>query len=249
MTMVFDRHVALPGSYNIRDLGGYPTKGGRTTAWRRVLRADSLHRLEAAATEKLIEMGLTCVIDLRYEDEVIAGLNPFRGLGTVRYHHISLFDQLRPQQPRPTQESVAEIDLLLARYCKALKERRAAIADVLRIIADTEGLVLFHCTAGKDRTGIIAAFVLLAAGVARETICEDYALTGPLIQPMLDGLIAQARADGRNLDNFLPLLACDPETMKKMLDHLDEEYDGPGPYFELLGLDGETVGRLSRRLL
>ena len=94
--MRFTRHIPLNGSYNIRDLGGYPTATG-PTAWRRILRADSLHRLDDQAMQALHEMGCDTVIDLRRAEETTAQPNPFAtAMPQVQYHNISLFEGLDP---------------------------------------------------------------------------------------------------------------------------------------------------------
>lgn len=237
------RHLRLSGALNVRDLGGYATADGGTTQWGRVLRAASLHRLGAAEMALLAERGLATVIDLRRAGELQEAPNPFsRGEG-VAYHHVSLFDRLAPL------EMVGSPNLLLDLYKVALGERGAEFASVLNLIAEApEGAVLFHCTAGKDRTGLIAAILLLVAGVDRDVILEDYAMTGPLIAPMLDELVEHARARGLDVDGFRQLLTCEPATMAGALDELDAVHGGVEAYLASIGVGDETVAKLRARL-
>ncbi|SMH39118.1 tyrosine-protein phosphatase [Mesorhizobium australicum] len=238
------RLLRLSGALNVRDLGGYATAGGGSTQWGRVLRAASLHRLEAAELEALAGRGLATVIDLRRAGELHEAPNPFSRHGGVAYHHVSLFDRLAPL------EMVGNSDnLLLDLYKIALRERGAEFARVLNLIADApDGAVLFHCTAGKDRTGLIAAILLLVAGVDRDQILQDYAMTGPLIAPMLEELVEHARAKGLNVDGFRQLLTCEPATMEGALIELDTAHGGVEAYLAAIGLPEKTVERLRDRL-
>ena len=243
--MTTTRLIALDGVYNLRDLGGYPAAQG-TTAWRRALRADSLHRLTPATMDHLSALGCSDVIDLRSEDERGAMPNPFAsGLPTVRYHSISLFGGLDPTR---TDHHDAP-DVLLELYCRALEECGPGLVDVLRIIAGADGTVLFHCTAGKDRTGIIAAFLLSLSGVARPDIVADYALTAHQAPAMFDALRREIEAEGREFDTASPLLASRAETMEAFLDHIDTAHGGTEPYLRATGLSDTDIAALRARML
>lgn len=237
-----NRHLPVPGTYNIRDLGGYAA-GQASTRWRSVLRADGLHRLDAAGMDLLVAEGVTTVIDLRSADELAKQPNPFHRNSAVRYHNVSLFADLAPSY-RPGE------DTLLGLYVQALHSRRDAMRTVLTLIADAaDGIVLFHCTAGKDRTGIIAALLLANAGVASASILEDYALTGTMIAPMIEEFLNNAAAQGADIERVRPLLACDPATMSATIAHVESEYGSVGEYLSLVGLAPETVRSLATRLV
>lgn len=238
------RHFALAGAYNIRDLGGYALRGGGSTQWRRLLRADGLHRLAEADARRLAAHGVATVIDLRRQAELDAAPNPFAAFDGVAYHHVSLFDRLDPLA------LAGSANLLHDLYCLALRERGDAFAEVLRLIANApDGIVLFHCTAGKDRTGLIAALLLLIAGADEATIIEDYAMTGALIAPMLENLIREAELRGDDVDAFRPLLACTPETMAATLAELEAVHGGVESYLASIGIDGDALAKLRRRLM
>src|SRR5687768_9347802 len=85
------RHLPIKGTYNVRDLGGYATSSGQTQ-WRRLLRADALHRLDDEGVEAMLASGVTTVIDLRHGDELTHRPNPFNGHAAVVYHNVSLLD-------------------------------------------------------------------------------------------------------------------------------------------------------------
>jgi protein-tyrosine phosphatase len=236
------RHLPIKGAFNIRDLGGYATTRG-PTQWRRLLRADALHRLDEDGVETLLAAGVTTVIDLRHDDEVLHQPNPLNGHSAVIYHNISLLDGLAPSL-------MDDGDVLLTLYKLALLRRQTALAQVLRLIADAPaGAVLFHCTAGKDRTGIVSALLLGLAGVEAGLIVEDYAMTADLIAPIVADITAGAAARGADPVAFQKLLASEPATMVATLAFIDAEFGSVAAYLERIGLDGTTIDRLRNRIL
>lgn len=236
------RHLPIEGTYNVRDLGGYAASGGQTQ-WRRILRADALHRLDEQGVDRMLESGVTTVIDLRHADELAHQPNPFSGHPGVAYHNVSLLDGLAP-------DLMTEGDLLLELYKLALTQRQPALAQVLRLIADAPpGAVLFHCTAGKDRTGIVAALLLGVAGVEAALIVEDYAQTAALIAPIIADITAGAVARGADPAAFQRLLASEPETMVATLAFIEAEFGSVDEYLGAIGLDDQTIDRLRNRLL
>lgn len=241
MNSPLSRHIAIAGAYNIRDLGGYRTPDGET-AWRRVLRADALHRLDAEGVASLVEAGVATVIDLRHNNECAEQPNPFARHHAVRYHNVSLFADLAPTA-EPGE------DALFVLYRKALDERCETIARVLTLIAEAgEGAVLFHCTAGKDRTGIIAALLLAIAGVETALILEDYALTAEMIAPMIEELVEGAKTRGIAAEGFMPFLAAEPATMAMTIEHIETTYGSMRGYLTRIGLSQDTIGKLAKRL-
>ncbi|KQN75168.1 tyrosine-protein phosphatase [Devosia sp. Leaf64] len=236
------RHLPIPGTHNVRDLGGYATAAG-STRFRRILRADALHKLDETGIGNLVDTGVKTVIDLRHTDELAHQPNPFATHDTVAYHNVSLLDGLAP-------DLMSEGDLLLELYRLTLQSRQAAIAEILTLIAAApEGVVLFHCTAGKDRTGIIAALLLGLVGVEPDDIVADYAQTADLIAPIIAEITAGAVARGADPDSFRRLLASEPETMAATLAFIDAEYGSVERYLELIGLEATTIERLRQRLL
>jgi protein-tyrosine phosphatase len=243
--MMSTRHIPVPGTHNIRDLGGYATPSG-LTHWRRVLRADGLHRMTQAGVDQLHALGVRTVIDLRRDHELEAQPNPFRSHPDMNYVHVSLFDQLDVVDASAPRDG--RVNVLLGLYCMALAERGEAIRTILTTIAHADGLVLFHCTAGKDRTGVIAALLLALVGVAREDIVADYALTKTQIAPLLDTILANAAKRGEDMERYQALLQCEPETMQAFLDHLNAQHGGVEPYLAAIGVEPSVIARLRARL-
>jgi protein-tyrosine phosphatase len=231
------RHLPTQGLYNLRELGGYTTQTGQSTQWRKIMRADGLHRLESAAQEDLLALGVKTVIDLRNPEELTQSPNVFANHHQVKYLNVSLFAGLA----RAAQSELNSTpNNLINIYQQALKHSQDEFRTVLKEIASSdEGTTLFHCTAGKDRTGLIAALVLGALGVSEEQIVQDYALTSDYIEPLLEPLRQEAVAKGYDLAWYNQLLTSEAPTMEHTLAHLKDQYGGIEGYWKTLGLEAE----------
>lgn len=238
-TEIGQRVIQVEGAYNVRDLGGYKTKDGRTTRWGVFLRADGLHRLGEAGRQLLIDRGLRTVIDLRYSRELAEKKDVFADSSVVDYRHISLM----------TPEASDRIHHLGKLYIDILDGSQAELLQVFELLADPAGhTALFHCTAGKDRTGTVAALLLELAGVPHETIVEDYALTAVCIAPIMDEL-RQGRPATVSEELYEINLGCEPMNMRDMLNHLKRQYGDAEGYLLSIGLTEEQIRSLKHRLI
>jgi protein-tyrosine phosphatase len=243
-TPASSRHLHLEGTYNLRDMGGYPTLDGRAIRWRTFFRSDSLHRLPPAAQTTLIGYGVRTVLDLRRSDEVQVAPNVFTGSPAMAYHHVSLLmdtPQSRRQAPRPLTDT----------YRVILDQRQEQLRQVLATLAAPGGLpAVVHCTAGKDRTGLIVALVLGLAGVSAATIVEDYALSAQyLVGTYLEEARQRAEKNGVSWEWFQHQVSCPPEFMHTTLQYLDERYGGIAAYVHAIGLSDTQCIRLQEALV
>lgn len=244
--MTRTRHIALEGAFNVRDLGGYKTASGGETPWSTFLRADALHELTPADVETLLDMGLSTVIDLRSNLEITYQPSRFAVHDDVSYNHIPLFDGLAPVDA--FKPSAGEFSLS-ARYIDAVDTCQPALVKVMHTIANApEGLVLFNCTAGKDRTGIIAAALLSIAGVSSEDIITDYALTAEIAGPLMQRLKMAAIQRGLEETTATRLLSSERETMDTFLRHVESRYSGFNAYFERESVNPGYVSQIKERL-
>jgi protein-tyrosine phosphatase len=179
-----DRRIPLRNCANLRDVGGYPAADGRTTRWRTLLRSGSLHFAAEDAARTLDEYGVRTVLDLRTWEEADRAPSPLLARGTVT-HRLSLISEgARGLDPR-----------LDAVYRYLIDERGDAIGQVISMLAAPDALpALVHCSAGKDRTGIVVGLVLSAVGVPDEIVAEDYALSAVYLGPRTPQIISQVRA-------------------------------------------------------
>lgn len=240
------RHIALEGTHNIRDLGGYLTKRGTLTPWRRFLRADSPHRLSIDGQERLRSEGVSTVIDLRSRAEVTRQPNPLAAHPGVHYVNRPIFDELAPHtQAAPSDGG----NPLPAFYRTALDERHEALRDVMVMIAAArEGAVMFHCTAGKDRTGLVAALLLGLAEVGAEDISADYALTERLITGLVAEFLQAAHENGGDVEAYARLLKAPASSMRETLSYVESRYDSVPRYLDLIGVPRGDIAVLRDRL-
>ncbi len=222
------RRLVLEQAVNFRDLGGYPTRDGAMTTWGKLFRADSLDLLTEADLRRLERLGLRTACDLRHPTEADRYPSRFRGHARVAYYHIAV--SLPPaDDPVVPKLGAARYRLL---YPFILDHGAPTFRALFERLADPESYPLvFHCTAGKDRTGVVAAVLLLAAGVDRDTALADYLETRRHIEELRARLEAFVRA--RGVDPARYLIDVYPEAMAGALDHLERRYGTAEDY--LLG--------------
>lgn len=236
----------LPGVHNIRDLGGLPRGGGGRTAPRRVLRACAMQGLAAEGRAALIEAGLSTVIDLRSAAERGAAPPPFAGIAGVETLHLPVFADLAPVSAMLDADPAFTLD---RRYVAALDAAGPRLAAAVAAVGEARpGIVVIHCTAGKDRTGLVAALLLALAEVERTAIVGDYARTGTEGAALIAQLRARAAAhapDPRVLDIILGAPAA---AMAATLDHLDTVHGGARGYLAAAGLAPARLAAAAARL-
>jgi protein-tyrosine phosphatase len=239
--------IRLSGAYNIRDLGGYRTNSGARTRFRRIFRADSPHRLTSPDIETLLKTGLRTVIDLRATHELDASPNQLADLDELEYVHLPLYDALSPDHVHADSD---DPDPLPAFYARTLDSRRARIAEILKAISVAPpGVVMFHCTAGKDRTGLISALLLGNANVRREDVVADYTRTEPLISGLVEEFMELARSSGQDLSAYRRILRARAETMNTVLDEIAVNYSSIQSYLSEIGVGDNVLKILADRLL
>jgi protein-tyrosine phosphatase len=171
------RHVSFEACFNFRDLGGYPTADGGSLRWNTLYRSDTLHRLTPSDVDVFASLGLRTVIDLRSKSELSEYGRLRTDAGTVDWHHSPMLDNLnaRGRTPAavPTEDYAAG-----SFYMRVLEAFRDSVVQTFRLLAGEGALpAVFHCTGGRDRTGMVAALVLDMVGVPDGIIGDDYLLT------------------------------------------------------------------------
>jgi protein tyrosine/serine phosphatase len=239
------RFVPLTGASNFRDLGGLPIAGGsRSTTWGRVFRSDTLQELTEQDVKTVVnDVGLTTIIDLRTSREIRnEGRGPLEA-ESVAYVQLPFIADLEVQDEVP---DAVERDVL-ADYRHMLDTAGHLIAEAVHTIAVSPGPVVFHCAAGKDRTGILAAITESLVGVPRNVIVGDYELTNQVIVEICERL---ARFDTYTNVRVNPPshFRCRPDVMEGFLDTLDERHGGAEGWARAMGLDDGDLTAL-RNLL
>lgn len=241
-----NRLVELEGCLNFRDLGGYPTDSGNTVRWGQLYRADGLHHLSQTDVRHLRdEIGLGDIIDLRSSQELALDGRGRLETERIRFHHLPLFDVDRPTEQRAAAPvaNLAELYLLMAEHAKA------PIRRVIATLANTDSPAVYHCAAGKDRTGVISALILGLLGVAHEVIVADYAAS----RENLDAIVERLQSSEGYADMWKELppdtLHANPETMIETLAGVDARYGGMEGYAREAGLSQAELDALRNRLL
>ena len=244
------RAIPVEGAYNVRDLGGYETADGREVRWRTLFRAADIHALTPAAQATLIDAGVRTVIDLRGSRELVEAASVFKDLSGVQYRpHNMTGDTLIDRWgavPVPADSSIR----LSTMYSTVLDERGEMVKTILETVSQPGTLpAVFHCTAGKDRTGVLAALLLGIAGVPHDRIVEDYALSARFLYGT-----STVPPDGSGADEFPPFEEyqakwCPPAAMGLTLDHVESKYGSIEAYVKSIGVDDSTLTRIRDALV
>jgi len=233
------RALEFPDLLNARDLGGYPTTDGAHTRWRSLLRADDLSQLNAAGLAALADYGVRTVLDLRWPEEATRHPSPLpAALPAVRYTRISLLTHTEDEWRLRSRDAAKELW-----KCAVLEHVRHELHHVLSFIAAAPPEpLLFHCVAGKDRTGLIAALLLALADATPEAIAHDYSASS---ENLREGYLRRyADAEPQRV---LDALRCPEEGAYNMLAFL-ERSGGVRAYLAQIGLRQDEIERLRARL-
>jgi protein tyrosine/serine phosphatase len=237
--------------FNFRDLGGYPTTDGRSLRWGQVYRADGLWRLSDTDVQRFAGLGVRTVIDLRRPDELSADGRVADSLG-LDYHNVNFHAAPWPEHDLGPDD--------MPRY---LADRYADMADggltttnpigmALRLLArDAAVPLVFHCAAGKDRTGVLAALTLSVLGVDDDVIADDYALSAEA-ERRFHAWRRDTSLDEAVEDGHAPawvLNPCPREAMLFFLVELRERHGSLRAYLERAGMTDADLGALRERLL
>lgn len=227
------RHIELEGTQNIRDLGGYPTKDGKQTKWGKYYRADSLHKVSQEGHAFLQkEKSIHTIIDLRLSME-----------GKYRKEDKALYDFYNIPLLDPATFTTKMPKSLVDMYILMLETSKPKFKEIMDIFLKKKGKpVLFHCRVGKDRTGVLAAILLDLAGVSRDIIVKDYALTGEYKKITDEELKNRPPLMSRN--QFKTMLECEPAYMEAFLDYLYEKYGDAAGFLKAIGLMEEEIKAL-----
>ena len=248
-----ERALPLAGGVNFRDLGGYRTADGRAVRWGRVYRAGSLAELTDDDVAYLARLDLRVSCDLRSAEEVerhpdrlppgVTALSRPIAAEVGRLRRVWTLFRLRHRIQ----------ELLQNAYTLMLDQNGPLLAEVISLAADPANLPLvIHCTAGKDRTGLAAALLLLALDVPEETVIADYTLSNHAFDVLAGRMrpeMARLYALGFDEAQLQPFLLAEARTLQGALAHLRRRYGSVETYLRQAGVDDATLERLRENLL
>ena len=255
------RAIELEAGYNFRDLGGYATKSGRSIVWRRLFRSGKLSDLTPGDRAVIRDLEIKSVIDFRRLPERNDapslwhdGHKPYVAThphpNDMAENAASLFGQL-------IYDNVPAKDLMLQVYREMPEDYAAHYAEMFRLLADeAETPLLFHCTGGKDRTGLAAYLILHLLGVDEQTILEDYLLTNILypaddrLMKLVERAITTFKLDNADPEQFRPIVGVEEDYLRTALEQIRKEFGSVDGYIEeRLGVTADTRNKIQENLL
>ena len=242
--MNYLKHLPVPGLSNCRDLGGFACEGG-VTRYGVFLRSEAPCDVSPEGIAYLKDYGLTETFDLRGEAE--AAWRPSALKDAFVYRLISLTGGAETFEKKNLPQGEFSWDKV---YIKRAREHRDWIRSCVNACAEAEGCVLYHCTTGKDRTGILTCCLLGAVGVSREDIAADYCVSQVYLQDMFAAMRSGALTIREGKTHFEDYVFQTPFTaMLKFYDFFVEEYGSVRNYLLDIGVTEETLEKLKSKLV
>jgi protein-tyrosine phosphatase len=267
------RVLKIEGVINFRDLGGYQTNDGFTVSWGKIYRSAQLDRMTDQGAKDMASLGIKTVIDLRFSDEtkryptmrhavpdaeILSWHEEFQDNGADKGDAIKRLWQQSLESNDPAQVREA----MRLNYPKKLYSHQAIYKKMLMRLVEQQTPLVFHCAAGKDRTGVAAALILSLLGVSDELIIEDYLLTQAETENLLSSFHAGGASGPQANSDFQQKLASYPRALVQpvfdadlsyittLMDYVSEQYGSFNQYASrVLGFDADDVARLRQRLL
>jgi len=265
--------IELDGVVNMRDLGGLVTTGGEKVRPHRILRSDNLQDLTPTSVRTLVDdFGVSDIVDLRTHVEVAKeGDGPLLAVPGIRHHHLTLYREDTSESGIPAAERALpwETDEQRAReeaerneahrrshdefwsehYLSYLATRPDSVVAALRAIASSEGAVIVHCAAGKDRTGTVVGLALKVVGVPDDLVVADYAASAERVSLIMERLRAKSAYADNLKDKTVAQQSPTNDTMRMLLAALDEGYGGARGWLDEQGWSEADTEGLRRKLL
>ena len=250
--------IHLKGTTNTRDIGGYETGELATIRSGQIIRSDNLSRLSSGDFQKLEEMGLKTVIDLRSEQERDHSPTVWQGDNPPQFYHFPIGDSKNEwfaAQDRMMKlnrfSKKQSLEHMVEGYRMIAEEGTSSYQKLMEVVLDESNWpVLIHCTAGKDRSGIGVALILEAIGVDRETIMDEYLLTNEIsrIEDKAVFLSKKSKksvrgskfSNGVSPSAWLPIVGVDARMLEAYYAAVDQNYGSMDAFLTELGVDQDA---------
>jgi len=250
-----ERVIHLEGTSNTRDIGGYQTSDRRIVRWGQIIRSENLSRLTADDFQKLEEMGLKTVIDLRTQREHDQSPTVWIGDSPPRFYHFPIgdahndwFNAQRKMMKgnRFTEEQASEH--MVEGYRMIAEEGPPSYQKLMALVLDQSNWpILIHCNAGKDRAGVAVMLIMEALGVDRETIMEEFLLTNEvgrtaekaafLARESKNSGVGKRLGRGPSASAWFPIVGVQPEMLEAFYASVDQQYGSMDAFLSELGVD------------
>ncbi len=235
--------IAMEGLRNLRELGGYTTNSGAVTQEKRFLRGDSTSTLTQKDQMFLYDYGVRCIIDLRSTLEAAyqpSRMNKYKG---ISYYNVPMMDNMHQKNT-----TYAATKCLYDLYEQLLTHGQEEFLRVFSIMLQhlNQG-ILFHCAAGKDRTGLVAMMLLSLADVPEDTIIADYAVSENYLAPWQERQKTLMNLQGFHVPQ--EMLGSNATNMKRAVAWIGSQYGSAQAYLKHIGLSEHDLALLKDRLL
>ncbi len=230
------RRFNFKAVYNCRDIGGFITSSNQLVQSNVFIRSDNLTDLEKSEMDFLEERGVQAVIDFRHKDEIDHAPDPFAKHPRIDYHNIAILDHAQFTLEDLNRIKLSDLYISMA-------ENETFVRSVFETLAQYDKTVLYHCTAGKDRTGVITALLFKLVGVPDIDIIADYEVSFTYLVPKYAG------RDENVSEMYKDLFDSKPETMETFLNYLNYKYPNILDYFASKRISNETLERIKHKLL
>ena len=249
---VHDRELAWDGCLNVRDLGGHPTRDGGETGYGAIVRADSVGTLTEAGWAALVDYGIKTVVDLRGDHEREDDPPADVAVDVLHVPFLEASDQdWETIGPEIEAAAAAAPDVTASTrdvYLIFLERFMPNVAAAMRAVAHArEGGIVVHCVGGKDRTGLLVAFVLHVAGVTTQDIAADYALSEERLRPRHETWFAAADTE-EELERLRRIAQTPAESMVGVFAELEREHGSVEGYLRSTGVSDEELALVADRL-
>ncbi|WP_376741068.1 tyrosine-protein phosphatase [Listeria booriae] len=238
-TVIGERTIPLEGCFNFRDLGGYVNTAGKTVKWGKLYRSSLLTNITEKDKDTLEKLGVSWICDLRSTSEIAA--KPTPALAHIKNRHIPIGtakNESTESQKIDIPDDHRVYEPLMGESYRVFAQSKDGFREIFNDIIEKEEVpFLFHCTAGKDRTGVLGALLLKLLDVPENTILADYELTNQYADNILgemQGLVnAFSNSEKKiDLENFRPMAEARPAYLEIAFDEMQKEYGSVDAYLE-----------------
>ena len=241
--IVAERKIPFKKTANFRDLGGIKTKDGRFVQWGKFYRSDAMASFTNEELERYAALNVGKVFDMRSSNEVKKAPNQLpQGVQNIHVPifeemHSSMFAGIEEKMKNGTLTEKDAAELLIVGNRKFASEYSEKFKNILHQMLATDQPVVFHCSAGKDRTGFMSAMILSVLNVDRETIYDEYEMTNFYTKDKIKGMMEQAEKGksmfpGMDTKTLAKLMTVDREFLKAAFDIIDSQFGGIDKYLK-----------------
>lgn len=254
MQKIYTRYP-FDGLKNCRDLGGMPTSDGGVTRFGVLLRSELPRELSDADKALVRSLGVTTSIDLRSTRETVVSPSAMRELDFVRYLHLPLFSEAAAlgekgaKPPLRGPQNTGDIDWA-GEYIEMLEQARDWSCRIVDAVAEAEGAVHFHCTTGKDRTGLFAMLMMAVAGCSSADIIANYSVSEIHMRPVyltMAHILPGGSVTEEDLERGF--FCTSQANMRRVLEYLEQRYGGPVGYLRDAGVTEEAMERIREKFV